>query len=71
MEQNSIDLTQHPDPIAEKMQDTATLEKYVKQAVFEAVDKARRLGFLPTPPQSGTANPISKPAPRSAHLPKT
>lgn len=62
---------QQPDPIAEKMQDIVTLEKYVKQAVFEAVDKARRLGFLPIPPQSGTADPISQQAPRSAHLPKT
>lgn len=55
MEQDSVDLKQQPDPIAEKMQDTATLEKYVKQAVFEAVDKAQRLGFLPTPPQSTAA----------------
>lgn len=54
MEQDSIDLNQQHDPIAEKMRDTATLEKYVKQAVFEAVDKAQRLGFLPIPPQSGT-----------------
>lgn len=54
MEQDSIDLNQQPDPIAEKMQDTATLEKYVKQAVLEAVDKAQRLGFLPISPQSGT-----------------
>lgn len=53
MEQDSIDLNQQPDLIAEKLRDTATLEKYVKQAVFEAVDKAQRLGFLPIPPQSG------------------
>lgn len=37
---------QQPDPIAEKMRDTVTLEKIFKQAVFEAVDKARRLGFF-------------------------
>ena len=54
MEQDSIDLNQQTDPIAEKMKDTATLEKYVKQAVFEAVDKAQRLGFLPIPRPSGT-----------------
>lgn len=53
MEQDSNDLNQQPDLIAEKLRDTATLEKYVKQAVFEAVDKAQRLGFLPIPPQSG------------------
>lgn len=52
MEQDSIDLNQQPDPIAEKLRDTATLEKFMKQAVFEAVDKAQRLGFLPIPPQS-------------------
>ncbi len=51
MEENTNDLNQQFDPIAEKMRDTATLEKFVKQAVFEAVDKAQRLGFLrvPTP----------------------
>ncbi len=52
MEQNSNDLNKQFDPIAEKMRDKATLEKYVKQAVFEAVDKAQRLGFLPKPPAS-------------------
>lgn len=52
MEQDSIDLNQQPDPIAEKMRDTATLEKIFKQAVFEAVDKARRLGFLPPAPHT-------------------
>lgn len=52
MEQDSIDLNQQPDPIAEKMRDTAALEKIFKQAVFEAVDKARRLGFLPPAPQT-------------------
>lgn len=56
MEQDSIDLKQQPDPIAEKLRDTATLEKFVKQAVFEAVDKAQRLGFLPMPPQAKAAS---------------
>ena len=35
------------DPIAEKLRDTAALEKVMQQAVIEAVDKARKLGFLP------------------------
>ena len=52
MEQDSNDLNQQHDPIAEKMRDTVTLEKIVKQAVAEAVDKAQRLGFLPVPPKS-------------------
>lgn len=56
MEQDSIDLKQQRDPIDEKLQDTAALEKIFKQAVFEAVDKAQRLGFLPTPPQSTAAS---------------
>ncbi|MEO6353624.1 MAG: hypothetical protein ABI575_06885 [Oxalobacteraceae bacterium] len=51
MEQDAIDLKQQPDPIDEKLQDTAALEKIFKQAVFEAVDKAQKLGFLPIPPQ--------------------
>ncbi|MGV8891434.1 MAG: hypothetical protein ACOH2K_00495 [Burkholderiaceae bacterium] len=49
MEQYSIDLKQQPDPIDEKLRDTATLEKFMKKAVFEAVDKAHKLGFLPIP----------------------
>ena len=56
MEQDSVDLKQQPDPIAEKLRDTATLEKFMKQAVFEAVDKAQRLGFLPMPPQVKAAS---------------
>jgi predicted XRE-type DNA-binding protein len=35
------------DPIAIKMNDTEALEKLMQQAVREAVDKARKLGFLP------------------------
>ena len=35
------------DPIAEKLRDTAALEKVMQQAVIEAVDNARKLGFLP------------------------
>ncbi|NMM27956.1 MAG: hypothetical protein HHJ12_11895 [Glaciimonas sp.] len=54
MGNDSIDINQQPNPIAEKLRDTATLEKFVKQAVFEAVDRAQRLGFLPIPPQSET-----------------
>jgi hypothetical protein len=49
MEQNSINLNPAHDPIAEKMRDTAALEKVVKQAVAEAVEKAQRLGFLLKP----------------------
>lgn len=56
MEQVPIDLKQQRDPIDEKLQDTAALEKVFKQAVFEAVDKTQRLGFLPTPPQSTAAS---------------
>ncbi|MES2048428.1 MAG: hypothetical protein V4447_08510 [Pseudomonadota bacterium] len=37
------------DPIAEKLRDTAALEKIMQQAVTEAVEKARKLGFLKTP----------------------
>lgn len=37
------------DPIAEKLRDTAALEKIMRQAVTEAVEKARKLGFLKTP----------------------
>ncbi|NMM36782.1 MAG: hypothetical protein HHJ09_04600 [Glaciimonas sp.] len=51
---NDLNQNQQSDPIVEKLRDTATLEKFVKQAVFEAVDKAQRLGFLPIPPQSET-----------------
>ncbi|MFZ6770487.1 hypothetical protein ACO0LM_25810 [Undibacterium sp. Di26W] len=48
MEQNTVDLTQEHDPIAEKLRDTETLTKVVQQAVKETVDKAQRLGFLPS-----------------------
>lgn len=37
------------DPIAAKLRDTAALEKMVRQAVAEAVEKARKLGFLQSP----------------------
>ena len=37
------------DPIATKLCDTAALEKIMQQAVLEAVEKARKLGFLKTP----------------------
>lgn len=43
MEHNTVDLN---DPIAKKLDDNATLERLVRQAVSEAVDKARKLGFL-------------------------
>lgn len=42
--QKSID-----DPIAAKLRDTAALEKVMQKAVIEAVEKARKLGFLKTP----------------------
>ncbi|MFZ6722821.1 hypothetical protein [Undibacterium sp. Ji49W] len=48
MEQNNVDLTQEHDPIAEKLRDTHALTKVVQQAVRDAVDKAQRLGFLPS-----------------------
>ena len=44
MEQHQQHLT---DPIAEKLRDTAAMEKTMQRAVAEAVDKARKLGFLP------------------------
>ena len=47
MEQNSNNLTPSRDSITEKLRDTAELNKVVKQAVVEAVEKAQRLGFLP------------------------
>jgi DNA-binding protein YbaB len=43
MEHDSIDLN---DPITKKLDDNAALERLVRQAVAEAVDKARKLGFL-------------------------
>ena len=49
MEQDSIKLDQQPDPIDQKLADTAAMERIFKQAVAEAVDKAQRLGFLPLP----------------------
>lgn len=42
--QKSID-----DPIAAKLRDTAALEKVMQQAVAEAVEKARKLGYLQSP----------------------
>jgi hypothetical protein len=41
--QKSID-----DPIATKLRDTPALEKVMRQAVAEAVEKARKLGYLPS-----------------------
>lgn len=41
--QTSID-----DPIAAKLRDTAALEKVMQKAVSEAVEKAHKLGYLPT-----------------------
>lgn len=49
MEQDSNNLNSSPDTITEKLRDTAELQKVVKQAVVEAVEKARKLGFLKTP----------------------
>ncbi len=49
MEQDSNNLAPSPDSITEKLRDTAELKKVVKQAVVEAVEKARKLGFLKTP----------------------
>ncbi|MBI3712699.1 MAG: hypothetical protein HY253_07025 [Burkholderiales bacterium] len=49
MEQDSNNLSSSPDSITEKLRDTAELKKVVKQAVVEAVEKARKLGFLKTP----------------------
>ena len=43
MEHNTIDLN---DPIAKKLDDNATLERLVRKAVMDAVDKARKSGFL-------------------------
>lgn len=57
MEQDVINLKQQRDLIDEKLQDTAALERIFKQAVFEAVDKAQKLGFLPIPPQSKDVSP--------------
>jgi hypothetical protein len=43
VEQHSIDLN---DPIGAKLRDSATLDRLVRQAVAEAVERARKLGFL-------------------------
>ena len=48
MEQNTKDLSIERDLISEKLRDTIELNKVVTQAVVEAVDKARKLGFLST-----------------------
>ncbi|MFZ6657098.1 hypothetical protein [Undibacterium sp. TJN19] len=51
MEQHQQDLS---DPIAEKLRDTATMEKIMQRAVKDAVDKAQHMGFLPPPPSAAT-----------------
>lgn len=43
MEHDPVDLN---DPIAKKLDDNAALERLVQKAVSEAVEKARKLGFL-------------------------
>lgn len=50
VEQNSNNLASSPDNITEKLRDTATLRKVVKQAVVDAVEKAQKLGNLNPPP---------------------
>ncbi|MBC3931305.1 hypothetical protein [Undibacterium curvum] len=50
-----VDIKQPPDLIAAKLRDSAMMNKLVKQAVCEAVEKAQRLGFLP--PASGVQKP--------------
>ncbi|MFZ6798383.1 hypothetical protein [Undibacterium sp. Di24W] len=48
MEQNPNNLASTPDTITKKLRDTAMLKKVVKQAVVEAVEKARKLGLITT-----------------------
>lgn len=43
MEHDSIDLN---DPIAAKLRDGETVERLVRKAITDAVEKARKLGFL-------------------------
>lgn len=43
MEHHSIDLD---DPIAIKLRDGETVERLVRKAISDAVEKARKLGFL-------------------------
>lgn len=43
MEHDSIDLN---DPIAAKLRDGETVERLVRKAIADAVDKARKLGYL-------------------------
>lgn len=43
MEHDTVDLN---DPITRKLDDNAALERLVHQAVSEAVERARKLGFL-------------------------
>lgn len=43
MEHDSIDLN---DPIAAKLRDGDTIERLVRKAIADAVDKARKLGYL-------------------------
>ena len=49
MEQNTENVSPTHDTISEKLRDTAALNKVVKQAIVEAVEKARKLGYLQTP----------------------
>lgn len=46
------------DPIGNKLDDNKTLERLVRQAVSDAVDKAKKLGFL-----DDKGHPVKKPAP--------
>jgi len=52
MEHDSIDLN---DPIAEKLRDSETVERLVRQAIAEAVERARKLGFLDDEPRAATS----------------
>lgn len=56
MEHNTVDLS---DPITAKLRDSAMLARLVKQAVAEAVDKARRLGFLDQPVSEVTVDEMT------------
>ncbi len=48
MERDTVDLS---DPITRKLDDNDALQSIVRQAVSEAVDKARKLGFLEEQPK--------------------
>lgn len=49
MANDTVNINDPTDPITTKFDDNDAMQKMVQQAVTEAVEKARKLGFLKTP----------------------